>query len=243
MKTTIKLPISSSSKILVNIGDNIGPDTTLAETEIAASEKTIQLAYLLHVNASHIAKYLKKNLGDSIKSGEILAEKKGLFSSSKINSPHDGKIKEIDLKKGTLTLFSYSASSDITKTTVPFSGRVTGIGKGYVEIEINGRFFRAIKGEGKNVSGKLVHLSSDKVGILEVDKDVDDSILMARSFTEEAVVKLEVLGSNGFILQKKTGDMTLPWVQVDEETFTALAGYTNKKVWLRPEERQIVILE
>src|SRR3989338_8486968 len=114
MKTTIKLPISSSSKILVNIGDNIGPDTTLAETEIAASEKTIQLAYLLHVNASHIAKYLKKNLGDSIKSGEILAEKKGLFSSSKINSPHDGKIKEIDLKKGTLTLFSYSASSDIT---------------------------------------------------------------------------------------------------------------------------------
>lgn len=243
MKTTIKLPIFSSSKILVNVGDKIGPDTTLAETEVAASEKIIQLAYLLHVNASHIAKYLKKNLGDSIKSGEILAEKKGFFSSSKINSPTDGKIKEIDLKKGTLTLFVYSASSDIAKTTAPFSGKVTGIGKGYIEMEINGRLFKAIKGEGKIVSGKLVHLSSDTVGILEVDKDVDHSILMARSVTESAVVKLEVLGSKGFIFQKSPQEINSPWVEVNEDTYTALTEFVSKTVWLRPEERQIVIIE
>lgn len=244
MKATVKLPITSGDKILVKTGDKVGPGTILAETKPVGLEQTIFLSQLLHVNPSMIHRYLKKGVGENAELGDLLAEKKGLFSTSRVKSPTSGKISQIDLKKGTLTFLTRSTEKT-RGLTLPVLGKITHIDKDYIEVEIEGKILEAHKGYGQEALGSLIYLTAKTVGVFDVDKDVNESesVVLANAISEEAVVKLEVMGVVGFIIQKSADFTALPWLQVDEETFETLTTHVDKKVWLRPEKKQIVIIE
>lgn len=242
MKTNIKLPVPLNSHILIEVNEKINPDTVLAEIKESVDEKTLHLSKLLHVKPQDISKYLKKNIGEKINSEEVIAEKKGWLSNIVVTSPVSGKLKEIDLKKGTLLVIS-SRSAGPVKITSPFSATVVKIGKGYLELSADSETFKGDKGEGADTIGELVVLSGENIGILDLDRDVEGKIVVCHSFTEDFLIKLDVLGALGLVVHKAVKDMSLPWILVESETIHKLKEYAGKKAMLRGEEKDIIILE
>ena len=246
MKTIIRLPIPSQAKVLVEIGDKISLKTCLVEADLRSGEEIIPLASLLHISPSRIPQYLKKAIGEEVQNGDLLAEKRSLFISSAVKSPLKGKIKEIDLKMGTLTLV-YTDLSGITekrrRISSPVAGKISAIDKNGIDIEVEGHVLRAIKGEGEEVTGDLDYISGSETDIFDIDSEVNEKIVFCRGLPEEGVVKLEVLGAAGCIIQKAGNNLSLPWVEVNEEVAKKLGSYQGKKIWLRPKEKEIVVLE
>jgi hypothetical protein len=54
---------------------------------------------------------------------------------------------------------------------------------------------------------------------------------------------MEVLEAKGLILVKRMENPQLPWGEVDEEEFHKLIKERGKKVWLRPEKKEVIVLE
>lgn len=240
MKTTIKLPLSPDAKILVEVGDKIDRNTALATGVSDTSENLIHLAKLLRVDPARIANYLRKKIGEEVISGDLLAQKKSFLSLHTIKSPVGGKIAGIDLKKGTLTILR---STDSTDFVSPTSGKVVRIEQNHVEIEIEGQVFKGVKGEGEDSFGNLVSIAGEDIGIGDISIDVDDCIVITHSLKNEAIVKLEVMGAAGLVLLKSLKESSLPWVAVDEEVFKKIEDKSTGYGWLRPKEKQIVMID
>jgi len=241
MKTTIKLPVPTGARILVNCGDKISDKTVLIESFLEQEEKIIPLAEILQIPPGNIPKFLKKAIGAQVKKGDLLAEKKNFLVSFRLESPDDGKIKEIDLKNGTMILLTGNASVSRKKITSPLGGKITAVGKNYLDLEIEGQSYPGLKGGGNEAVGELYFEKDLKFH--DIDCQIEDKIIFCQSMSEEMMVKLEVLEAAGCIIQKANVNFTLPWIQVDENVTEKLSREKGKTVWLRPEEKEIIILE
>ncbi len=241
MKVTVTLAIAKDAHVLVSVGDEIDPQTPVFKLLTQEKIEIIPIAGILHVRQELIAKYLKKREGVKITAGEVLAEKKSLLSTSVIKSPVSGILKEIDLKKGTLTLIEHVEKSH--KITLPIRGKISKISSSHLEVDIEGKGFRGEKGEGEERMGQLLYLNGSKIGVLDIKDDVERCVIACKTLLPETVVKLEVLGAAGLISEKRVPETELPWVIVTEETFDHLKSFASKNIWLRPREKQVIILE
>lgn len=242
MKTKIRLPIPSDAKILVEVKSEVNPKTVLAETDSEKREKMINLAYLLHVKPNEIAKYLMVRVGQEMTAGQMIAQKRSILSSVCVKSPSTGSIREIDLKTGMVT-FIETVTFDARKITLPVFGKVMKIDKDSLEIEFEGKVLEGVKGEGEAILGKLLFFPQEKIGLFDVKGDIEKGIIYCQDTTPEVVIKLEVLGAKGLICKKVMKEISFPWLQIEEETEKKLKEADGKLVWLRPKEKEIVILE
>lgn len=239
MNTTIHLPISHAHPT-VEVGDKITEKTILAKSSHHEETETIHLSKLLSVRNGEISKFVVKKIGEKIDAGDILAAKKGFFSSTVVKSPTSGKLLELDLSKGTITLSKFTKEKQ--DVTSPVAGKIVNIGKSVIEIETDSPVFKAIAGTGSDVTGVLLFLPSEEVGILDISDDIENSVIMYKSAGDAVLVKLSVLGAVGFITLKIRKEMFVPWVQIEDNVFGKLKEFAGKKIWLRPEAKQIVIL-
>lgn len=72
--------------------------------EQSEAEVVIDLASELGIEPKGIFKHLKVNIGELVKEGQVLAEKKGFLSGKKIKAPQGAEIRKINHENGTLTL-------------------------------------------------------------------------------------------------------------------------------------------
>jgi hypothetical protein len=149
------------------------------------------------------------------------------------------------LKKGTLTIAAKSVSDLAGKERieVPVDGKVVKATEKSIELEIEGHIYRGEKGAGEESIGKLHFLSKEKVGFFDIDADVEECIVMTYAISEDVIVKLDVLGVRGLIIQKDGKNFAMPWIQIDDGIFQKLSRHHGKKIWLRPEEREVIIIE
>lgn len=241
MKTNIKLPVNPNSHILVDVGEKIEPDTPIAENRELLEEKILHLSRLLHVKEDQIAKFLRKKVGEKISASEIIAEKKGWLSTTSVTTPVSGTIREIDLKKGTLTVMTHQTKNP-RKINSPVSGVIARIGKEYIEIEVEGEVIKGLKGEGSDALAVLVTLSGENIGTQDFHKDIENRIVVCHSFSEDFPVKLDVLGASGIVSHNVVRESSLPWLQVDRDQLVRVGKHDGDRALLQPEEKQIICL-
>lgn len=241
MKVTVTYAIAKDARVLVSVGDEINPQTPVFQLSTKGKTEVIPVASILRIKEGLITRYLKKREGVKITAGEVLAEKKSLLSTSVIKSPVSGILKEIDLKKGTLTLVANVEKSH--KITLPVQGRISKITSGHLEIEIEGKSFKGELGKGEETIGELLFLAGGKIGVLDIKDDVEGYVVACKTLLPETATKLEVLGAVGLISGKRVPETELPWVIVTEEIFDHIKSFTSKKIWLRPREKQVIVLE
>lgn len=243
MKISYKLPIPQDFELLVKINDKVSQNQVVAESTHQQDEKTIHLAKILRIPSDKIAKFLKKPIGEKIKISDLIAEKKSFFSYLSVRSPIDGVISELDLKKGTITLISQDPVK-LTKIFSPVSGKIVEANQENLIIEVEGQEFRGESGFGSDSTGVLTYISGENIGTLELDKDVEDTIVICHSFGEDVLVKLNVLGASGVISQKTIVDnLGMSWVKVDNKIFDKIKSHAGKRIIIHPDEKQIIILE
>lgn len=246
MKTTIRLPVSPDHTFLVRAGERVENHAILAKSQDRQEEKIIPLSDILHISPKHIMRTLKKHIGTEVQTGDILAEKKNLFSALVVKSPCRAKLKEIDLTRGTLTLSPLQGGGEEKELIAPFAGKVLHITDTYIELETDGQLFKLQKGAGEAVMGELFCFSHDPVEMFDIHPDVFDKIVFVLNLTSDVLVKLDVLGIKGILFQKKfEGDIEgkTSWGQIEKEVYSHIQKQDGKTVWLQPEEKQLLALE
>lgn len=244
MQTTIILTYPSYAKCVVKKDDTLESGDNIAKVQVSKKKETINISKLLSISPEKITKYLKKTPGLKVNKGEVLAEKSGLFKSYVLKSPVSGFIKEVNVKRGTATL-EYEAKESAEKYNLltPVSGKVVSVGKGKVEVEIDLPLFKGKSGQGRSVYGQLVSFGDKKLDILEVKSDVYSSIVLAKGIPVDVSVKLETLGAKGAVLLFSPDYFfPLPFLQVEKDVFDKLSKQKGADIWLRPEEKEIIVI-
>lgn len=242
MSTAITLSVPTHAKILVRAQDHVSDKTVLATAGESHHTETIHLAKLLGVPNLQIPKFMKKTIGEKVDAGDIIAEKKSLFSASRVRSPFAGKIASLDLSQGSADLLKYTKEGKRDFIS-PVNGKVSAVGKTFIEIEIQSPILKGTHGGGKDAVSDLKHLKGETVGVLGAHDEIADKIVVCRFIEEAALVKFSVIGVAGVVVAKMKGETVLPWISVEENIFEKLISYDKKRAWLRPGEKQIIILD
>lgn len=250
MKAKIHLPVSGRNNILVSVRDRLQKNTPICEFPENSRDEKLLVADLLKVEKAKIMKFLKVKLGDEITPGKVLAEKKNLFSSCTIRSPIGGKLKEIDLKDGSLVISgtdtgNRSADNQESGLSSPITdGIVTEVTTEYVEIEFPGTEYPLLSGIGNDVTGILHFLTMPEVSVLDFDANAANKIILCRSLSEDSMIKMDVIGVRGIIVKDFRTDTTYPMPagEVSEQHFDSLTRHSGDEVWLRPSRKQLIVV-
>ena len=204
--TTVKkvrqLPIKG--EILKNVGEKVLAADEVAKTHLPGNIIPINIANKLNIEPADIKDFMKKEKGDPIKKGEIIAETNGIFGlfKSAVNAPIDG----------TLDSFSHITGQAILRENpipVAINAYVDGVVDEIIEnegvvVKTQAAFIQGIFGIGGERRGELkIVTSTQDIPIEEkmIDENCKDKIIVGGSFlTHSAFKKAIKVGVKGIVV-------------------------------------------
>ena len=204
--TTVKkvrqLPIKG--EILKNVGEKVLAADEVAKTHLPGNIIPINIANKLNIEPADIKDFMKKEKGDPIKKGEIIAETNGIFGlfKSAVNAPIDG----------TLDSFSHITGQAILRENpipVAVNAYVDGVVDEIIEnegvvVKTQAAFIQGIFGIGGERRGELkIVTSTQDIPIEEkmIDENCKDKIIVGGSFlTHSAFKKAIKIGVKGIVV-------------------------------------------
>lgn len=169
LRTTIRirriLPVPG--QVLIQTGDRVSSQQIVAEAAIPGDITPINLAHLLSINPEDVSGTLRKQVGDSLAIGELVAQTKGLFGFFKgeWKSSIEGKIESISSVTG--QMFVRGPSFPV-RVSAYVDGTVTKIfpNEG-VEIEAVVSMVQGIFGIGGETFGPIQMAVPDVTAVLD----------------------------------------------------------------------------
>jgi hypothetical protein len=158
-----RLPIPG--EVLVQEGQTVKPEDTLARAMLPGNPQTINVAHSMGVDAGGVPGVMLKRVGDEVAVGELLAQSRGIFGLGKreLKSPVAGRIELISNVTGQVTLREPPIPIEVSAY---LAGRVAEImpREGAV-IETIGAMIQGIFGVGGERRGEIaiVAKASDEV--------------------------------------------------------------------------------
>jgi len=235
----------------VSANDKLTAGQTIAEKRMNGIEKVIHLSQIFNLSPKDILKVLKKNLGDGILKGDILAEKKnGLgVGSKKIISEFSGTIIRIDEGSGDLIIREAGQEEKVETLISPVDGMVDVCDNEKILIKTNKDAILAEDGLGNEKEGELLYFEDAGEEILS--KEIEEKIILAKTIDRVAVFKAIGLDAGGIITEDLENmdfvDLTekridMPVMIVSGEDFKKLVKANRKMVYLGGKDKSIVIL-
>jgi len=133
-------------------------------------------------------------VGDSILTGDLLAEKKSFFSDKKVTSHIEGVITEIDHIEGVVLI----ETQKVTHVEYCyFAGHVVEVSQKQIQIKIGKHVQVEAKYVEKDFGGSLWFLAENSLSSPEFPVGIGERV------TEYEVAKLEALGGRGLITAYK----------------------------------------
>ena len=197
-----QLPIKG--EILKNVGEKVLAADEVAKTHLPGNIIPINIANKLNIEPADIKDFMKKEKGDPIKKGEIIAETNGIFGlfKSAVNAPIDG----------TLDSFSHITGQAILRENpipVAVNAYVDGVVDEIIEnegvvVKTQAAFIQGIFGIGGERRGELkIVTSTQDIPIEEkmIDENCKDKIIVGGSFlTHSAFKKAIKIGVKGIVV-------------------------------------------
>ena len=165
-------------EILVNVGDRVDIDTTVAKAEIKGDFHTVNAASGLGVAPSRVRRALRVEVGETIKQGQLLGETKALLGliRNRLISPVDGVVEDISPITGQLV---------VAKPSVPLtlSAHLAGVvvetdGHSMVRIESQASIVQGIFGIGQEAYGRLYAIGAGEEDVSRIPSDEAGVVLM-----------------------------------------------------------------
>lgn len=203
---TISFSLSLKDKPLIKSGQDIDFTSPLVKKG-SQEEKVIPLSQALKINPSKIFLYLKKFVGDDIKQGELIAEKKSLLDKKQYLSEYDGVIKEIDHEKGDLVVTTNKETSQIVYSY--FKGKIHEVKKGEVTLDVKESKKFSAKEVTADFGGPVLFIKEEELVAISPD-DVRGKVVFSEGLKSYNQSKLEVMGVVGFVSNHSITDPTPP---------------------------------
>ncbi len=202
VEKTRRLPLKGT--VTVSEGDSVEASDVVATTNLPGNIQPLNVANLLNLEPADLDDVMKKQAGDSVTKGEIIAETAGLFGffKSSVKSPIDGTMESLSKVTG---------QAIMREAPVPVSvnayvdGRISGIiPEEGVVVETHAAFIQGIFGVGGERRGELkvvVSAADQPLDASLLDESCRGKIVVGGSYlTYESYRKAEELGVLGIVI-------------------------------------------
>ncbi len=197
-----RLPLQG--EVLVKQGQRVKHDTIVARTDLPGAVYPLNVANQLKILPGDISSYMTKQVGESAKKGDVVAETKGIFGlfKSYAHAPCDGTIENISSVTGQVLFreppipVQIDAFIDGTvKEILPKEG---------VVIESPCSFIQGIFGIGGEACGEVMVLTEDRTQELTasmITADCKGKVIVGGSFIDyQAITKAIEVGAVGVVV-------------------------------------------
>lgn len=176
-------------KVLVSMGEKVQPTQVVAQAEISGEVRIVNVARLLRVPVSRVARFIKVREGDDVTTNTVIAAR-GLLPGGRVLSPTDGFVYRVDKAHGRILI------KVITKPyplTAYLGGSVVNVmsGRGVI-IETTGAVVQATVGFGEESFGVLQVVARDPADVLRaksIDVTAHGAIVVGGAWIEEGALQ------------------------------------------------------
>lgn len=246
---------------VVAVGDTIQVDQTIAEKKSDSHTVVISIPNELDIPVQKAGRTIKKNPGDSINPGDVIAIKKGFMGmgEQKVLSSVSGRVLTFERRTGELTIGideREGETSEGEKDTFPspVAGKVTLCDNEKIVVETEKDTIIALKGHGSDVTGEAYAIKGSgeiALPLHELTPESIDKIVITSYLDRDGLVKAIGMGCKGIILNTlDESDSSyfdergtdVPIVQVSDDDFSKLTKWSGKKLFVDGENKSIVLL-
>ena len=247
--TLLPILLPEGFSLKVSAGDKIAAGQVIAEGQGAVHEETIHLAHELKLVPPKTIKALKKNLGDSVVVGDVLAAKKSLLSSKQIVSEFSGIIVKIDAENGDVVIRVSGEAQNLKTVNSPVDGTVDSLDNGKVVLKTDKEAVMALDGVGGEAEGEIEYLADSEE--TKLSAQVKGRILLTKSIDKVYIFKTIGLEAAGIVTESLEGidfvdleekRVRMPILEVGEEDFKKLVKDKDKKLYLFGRNKSIILL-
>ncbi len=247
------LPISLPDGFIPSIqeGDQVAVGQVIAVKKIN-EEEIINIPQALSISRSAIGKVLKKNPGDRVIEGDIIALKKNLFGTKSIilRSRVSGTVLRYERDTGNLVIKpDSSASAEVENIISPVEGKAILCNNNEIVINTDKNTVIGNKSVGGEGEGELFRLEANDA--YHLDARTIGKIVIGGSFTREMLLKGIGIGVIGIVgTEIKDQDIAhiieknfqTPIIEIIEQDMVKLTEWTGKKVFLDAQSKSIIFL-
>lgn len=247
----VVLPEGFTPKVSVN--DKLTAGDIIAEKKGKGAEEAVNVSQILKDSPKKMTKFFKKNLGDSVSKGEVIAVKKGPlgFGTKKIISEFSGTVVKIDSETGNVVIHVVGGGSSLQKIISPVDGTVDFCDNEKIVIKTEKDALICEEAVGEDVRGLLFLIEAEQVGFLDIKGDLSKKIVLGKNFEKGAIFKAFGLGAIGIIgtgiqdgdfedLREKGIRSSV--ARISEDNYKKLVKHKNSEAYLDPKNKSIIIL-
>ena len=191
----IKIPLSDKYKILIKEEQSVDFDTLLVK-KVDKKDLKIHLAQELDIQPSKIFLSMKKNVGEKINKGDILAVKKSFLSEKKYVCDFDGIIKEINHDDGSVIITS--SNEKLKPENSFFKGIINKIQQNEIELKVETYVKYELKESNENFGGEVLLINNKSISDVK-EESAKNKIIITKRIEPYNQVRLEVLGAKGYV--------------------------------------------
>lgn len=195
--------LPGKGKINVSAGEEVSPSDIIGTCEVSSGFRVINISQLLSVRPKDIEKYLKKQIGQRIYKGELLAYKEGSFFGGKkvVTVPSDSTLDFINTKTGEVRMSIFPKKLSLPAGVFGIVERIDHAKSGVFIKTLVSRIY-GVLGTGRLREGILhvIGKREEMVAVNMITPDMSDAILLGGSLiNKEAISQAISSGASGII--------------------------------------------
>lgn len=262
--TSLPILLPESYAPVVAIGTSVTVGQILAQST-TSDEIIVNIANTLHCSVKKVNNTIRKNPGDSVTKGDLLALKTGFFgiSQTALLSNVTGNVVRFERDTGNLVIKTLQPNSVPTQTLLsPVDGVVKLCDNEQIVLDTDKNVLTGEKGHGATGSGEVFILEKS---LKPVEKPEDNAnlmfllesnaigkVLVGGVLPRDVIVKAIGMGLTGVVgttiedsdLEHiKERNLSTPVIQVNAVDIEKLLSWSGKKVFLDGESKSIVFLQ
>lgn len=171
IRKTRRLPLSGT--VVAKVGERVSADQVVARTDLPGKVFPVNVANQLSILPDEVGDAMKKQLGEQVKKGELLAETRtffGLFRSD-VASPIDGSVESVSKVTGMVILREPPIPVEV-KAYIQGTVVEEFPGEGVV-VEAEGAYVQGIFGLAGEVNAPLAMVAKSPDEVLDADRLTD----------------------------------------------------------------------
>lgn len=201
--TRVHRTLKAKGQLNIAPGQEVAPDDIIGSCQVSPGFRTLNLTQILSVSPREVKKYLKRELGQKIYKGELLAYKNQGFLNGKkiVISPSDGVLEYFNEQTGELRLNFLPRKIDLPAAVYGVVEEVD-IPRNDIVIRTEVSRIYGMFGTGRNRDGTLniICRRDELMGELKVTAENSDQILAGGSLIyNETISKAISSGVSGII--------------------------------------------
>lgn len=218
--STISFSIAIPDTLLINRGDRVDFQTPLSK-RFEATYEYMQVAKDLGISPESIFMHLIKVVGENIKRGDSIAEKKTFLGKKSVHSDFEGTVHEVNHQEGIVTIQTLQETGSILHSF--FMGEIEGVDGTQISLKVKSSQSFDLEFAGCDFGGELLIASSAKNLSQLTTDDVSQKVIVIKEISNADAVRLDVLDEAGLILPAE-----------NKQEYDSLKNYAklkNKKDW------------